>query len=71
MDLIESGITLKMQQVPYINSVIATPGSLVNSAITNYTFLITPSVPLNNSYSVLITFPPEITQPNATQGYGC
>ncbi len=64
MDAKEIGITIKMTKVPYIRSVVLTPGSLVNSAITNYTFLITPTVPLNNSFSVIIVFPPEVTLPS-------
>lgn len=71
MDVLESGLTLKMTRVPYIKSAIATPASLVNSAITSYTFLFTPTVPINNSYSVIIVFPSEITIPTDPNLYKC
>lgn len=63
MDQIESGLKIKMTNVPYIKSVIVTPGSLVNSAITNYTFLITSAIPINSTYSVIVIYPTEITLP--------
>jgi hypothetical protein len=63
MDTLDAGLTVKMSRVPFIRSVIATPGSLVNSAIGNYTFLITPVVPLSNQFSVIIVFPQEILIP--------
>lgn len=63
MDTLESGLIIKMTRVPYIKSVLVTPSSLINSAITNYTFIITTTVPINNSYSVIFQFPPEITLP--------
>ena len=63
MDANDVGFTLQMTDVPFIRSVIVNPASSVNSAITSYTFLITPTVPINNSYSVIIKFPPEIKLP--------
>ena len=57
MDQLLSGLTLKMTQVPYIKSVIINPGSLVNAAITSYTFLITPTVPVFNQYAIIFTAP--------------
>jgi len=63
MDALESGLTLKMTTVPFIKSVLVTPASSVNSAITSYTFLITPTIPVNNTYSVILKFPPEVGLP--------
>jgi hypothetical protein len=64
MDVLESGVTIKMTGVPYIKSIIVNPGSTVNSAVTSYTFLVTPTVPINNSYSIVFKFPPEIKLPS-------
>lgn len=50
MDQLLTGLTLTMKFVPNLRSVLLTPGSLINSAITNYTFLITSPVPVNNSF---------------------
>jgi hypothetical protein len=63
MDILTSGLTIKMTKVPYIRSVLVEPASLINSAITKYNFIVTPTVPVNNTYFVVIKFPPEIKLP--------
>jgi hypothetical protein len=71
MDSLQSGVTIKMTGVPFIRSVIVNPASTVNSAITSYTFLITPTIPINNSYSIILKFPPEIELPTDQSLYKC
>lgn len=60
-----------MQRVPFIKAVVMTPGSLINSAVSNFTFLITPTVPINNSHVLIVTFPPEITLPKSSSSFLC
>ena len=60
-----------MSGVPFIRSVIVNSASTVNSAITSYTFLITPTIPINNSYSIILKFPPEIELPTDQSLYKC
>jgi hypothetical protein len=71
MDVLDGGVTVKMKGVPYIKSIIVNPASTVNSAITSYTFLVTPTVPINNSYSIIFKFPPEIKLPSDQSLYKC
>lgn len=71
MDSLDSGLTLKMTRVPFIKSVLVTPASTVNAALTSYTFLVTPTVPVNNTYSVIITFPEEVPLPSDTSAFKC
>jgi hypothetical protein len=71
MDSLQSGVTIKMTGVPFIRSVIVNPASTVNSAVTSYTFLITPTIPINNSYSIIVKFPPEIELPTDQSLYKC
>ena len=71
MDILTSGLTLKMTQVPYIRSVLVETSSLINSALSKYTFIITPTVPINNTYSIVVKFPPEITLPSDPSIYKC
>jgi|LauGreDrversion4_2_1035121.scaffolds.fasta_scaffold09923_3 hypothetical protein len=71
MDVLTSGLTIKMTRVPFIRSVLVEPLSLINSAITRYTFIVTSTVPVNSTYSVIIKFPSEVTLPKDPAMYKC
>lgn len=71
MDILSSGLTIKMTKVPFIRSVLVEPASLTNSAITRYNFIVTSTVPVNSTYSVIIKFPPEVKLPSDPSLYKC
>lgn len=71
MDYRNTSLAIQMQQVPFITSVVVSVGSLVNSATTNYTLLITPIVPVNNSHAVVVQFPQDIVLPVNSSDYQC
>jgi hypothetical protein len=71
MDQKTSGITVTMTLTAYMKNVIVTMGSYVNAAVTSYTFTITASVPITESYYLIIKFPSEIYLPTSSSSLAC
>jgi hypothetical protein len=60
-----------MTSTAEISKVTLSLGSYINSAVTNYTFSITPTVAVLSTYYIIIEFPSEITFPDDYDDFEC
>jgi hypothetical protein len=60
-----------MTTTAFMKSVFVNLGSYINAAVTSYTFLITPTVPVIETHLVIIQFPPEVTLPTSESSLSC